>query len=85
MSKPIALGNGNLLICLDNFGRVKDFYYHYAGLENHVGEEMVHKIGIWVDNRLSWLDEPTWHIDVGSESETMASNIVAKNSSLGSS
>ena len=49
MPKSATLGNGNLLICLDKLGRVKDFYFHYAGLENHVGENMVHKIGVWVD------------------------------------
>jgi len=83
MSKLVNLGNGRMLIGLDKFGQVKDFYFHYAGLENHVGENLVHKIGIFVDGAISWLDDGSWDIQVGTENDTMASSIRAVNSGFG--
>lgn len=83
MSKLVNLGNGRVLICLDKFGQVKDFYFHYAGLENHVGEKLVHKIGVFVEDNFSWLDDGLWNIEVGTEKDTMASSIKAQNSNLG--
>jgi len=37
MPKSAVLGNGSTLICFDRNGLVKDVYFHYPGLENHVG------------------------------------------------
>ena len=83
MSKPINLGNGCVLIGLDGFGQVKDFYYHYAGLENHVSERLVHKIGVWVEGKYSWIDDGRWNLSVDCEKDTMASLIMADNPDLG--
>jgi glucoamylase len=83
MAKSAVLGNGKLLIGLDKFGQVKDAYYHYAGLENHVSENLVHKIGVWARGHLCWLDEATWKVKVGTEKDTMATAIVAESSDLG--
>lgn len=83
MPKSITLGNGSLLIGLDKFGEVKDLYYHYPGLENHVSEHLTHKIGVYVDATFSWIDSGNWNIVVSAQKDTMASDIVAKNESLG--
>ena len=83
MPKAINLGNGTVLIGLDYFGQVKDLYYHYPGLENHVSEHLTHKIGVYVDDRFFWIDDAGWSVKVFSESDTMASDISAKNESLG--
>ena len=83
MPKSITLGNGSLLVGLDKFGEVKDFYYHYPGLENHVSEHLTHKIGVFVDETFSWIDSGTWNILVSAQKETMASDISVKNDSLG--
>ena len=83
MPKLVNLGNGRVLVCLDKNGLVKDFYFHYAGLENHVGENLVHKIGVFVEGNFSWLDDGSWEIKVGTEKDTMASKINAVNSHLG--
>jgi len=81
--KSVNLGNGKILIGLDNFGQVKDFYYHYPGLENHVSEHLVHKIGIFVEDRFSWLDDGSWEIIIDCQKGTMASDIKAVNNALG--
>ncbi|KKQ97434.1 MAG: hypothetical protein UT24_C0008G0056 [Candidatus Woesebacteria bacterium GW2011_GWB1_39_12] len=83
MPKAINLGNGTVLVGLDAFGQIKDLYFHYPGLENHVGEYLTHKIGIYVDNKFSWFDDGGWNIEVRSQKGTMASDIVAKNESFG--
>jgi glucoamylase len=83
MPKSINLGNGSVLIGLDKFGQVKDLYYSYPGLENHVSEGLSHKIGFFVDGLFSWLDSGEWNIVVSSKSGTMASSIDATNNRLG--
>ncbi len=83
MPKSINLGNGQVLIGLDHFGQVKDLYFHYPGLENHVGENLTHKIGVYVDNHFAWIDDGQFSVIVKSIPESMASSIVAKSESLG--
>lgn len=67
MPKSLAFGNGTTLICTDRFGRVRDLYYPYVGLENHVGGGLLHRIGVFVDGSFSWLDDGSWTIDVRSD------------------
>ncbi len=83
MSKSINLGNGTTLVGLDKFGQIKDFYFDYAGLENHVSEHLTHKIGVWVEDKFTWLDDSSWEIQVSCQKDTLASDIKAKNSDLG--
>jgi oligosaccharide amylase len=83
VAKSVNLGNGRVLIGLDKFGRVKDFYFHYPGLENHISEHLVHKIGIFVEDKFSWISERGWEIEIGCHEVTMASDIKAKNDELG--
>jgi GH15 family glucan-1,4-alpha-glucosidase len=83
MPKLVNLGNGRVLIGLDYLGRVKDFYYHYAGLENHVSEHLVHKIGCFVEDKFSWIDDGSWSSDIDCRKETMASDIKLTNRDLG--
>lgn len=82
MARYINLSNGNLLIGLDAFGQVRDLYYPYVGLENHVDGHYVHKIGVWVDNRFSWIDDSSWQIKINYVPDTMASDIEAVNTNL---
>lgn len=83
MPKSINFGNGKTLIGLDKWGQVKDLYYHYPGLQNHVSEEFTHKIGIFVDNKFSWIDDGNWTSKVGSLAGTMASDITLRSEKFG--
>ena len=56
MPKSLAFGNGNVLVCTDAYGRVRDVYFPFVGLENHIGGAYAHKIGVWVE-QFSWLDD----------------------------
>lgn len=78
MSRSIVLSNGSLGVALDSHGQVRDIYYPYIGLEDHVRGHYTHRVGVWVEGRLSWLsDDPAWKITVSSETEALASAIVA--------
>ena len=83
MTRPIVLGNGNILACLDNNAQIRDFYYPHIGQEDHVGGNK-HRIGIWVNGRFSWLENRNeWEILIRYKPETMVSEITAINRDLG--
>ncbi len=67
MAKSLSFGNGSMLICIDAYARVRDIYFPYVGLENHAGGSNAHRIGIWVENNFSWLDDGSWVIEVRSD------------------
>ncbi|HVS79432.1 MAG TPA: glycoside hydrolase family 15 protein [Candidatus Paceibacterota bacterium] len=72
-----------MLVCLDEFAQVRDFYYPYVGQEDHLGRDLVHRVGVWVDGKISWLSDGTWNISVKYANETMASDITCSNDGLG--
>ncbi|MGI5828069.1 MAG: glycoside hydrolase family 15 protein [Patescibacteria group bacterium] len=57
--RALILSNGNILVNLDEYGQVRDFYFPYIGLENHVLGH-IHRLGIWIDNQFSWLSSDDW-------------------------
>ena len=81
MPRALTLGNGQMLVCLDKFGFVRDFYYPYVGLENHVAGNR-HRIGISVNGTFSWLDDGSWDITLGYKPESMVGYLVCKNEGL---
>jgi len=83
MSKSLVLGNGSMLLCYDDRAQVRDLYYPYVGLENHVGRGTMHRIGVFADGRMAWLADPSWVIEINYEKETLAGDIIAHNQSLG--
>ncbi len=62
MHKSFILGNGSVSVGLDQFGQVYDLCFPFVGLENHTSGRFVHKIGVWVDEKFSWLDDGSWDI-----------------------
>src|SRR3989338_7600742 len=84
MSKALTLGNGNILINIDHHARVRDFYYPYVGLENHVGGHNVHQLGVFTDGKMSWLaDDQSWQIKVDVEADSFVGQTEAINQRLG--
>src|SRR5271157_929603 len=57
--RPLIYGNGTLLVCVDERGLVRDFYYPYAGMENHGG---CIRLGLFdIDKKkFGWLDK--WNV-----------------------
>lgn len=81
MPRALTLGNGTMLVCLDKFGFVRDLYYPYVGLENHVSGHK-HRIGVMVNQQFSWIDDGSWKINIGYKPETMVGYLVCKSEKL---
>jgi len=82
MARSLVLGNGTLTVTYDEHARVRDFYYPYVGLENHLGATDVHLIGVWVDGVFSWVSADHWSIHIDYDYETLVSNIEVINHEL---
>ena len=67
MARSLSFGNGSMLVCIDQFAQVRDLYFPYVGLENHIGGHYVHKIGVWVENQFSWVSDGSWVIKIDSD------------------
>lgn len=84
MAKSLVFGNGRLHVGLDEYGLVHDIYFPYIGLENHISPHGTgHKVGIFADGRISWLDEPGWDIRSRYHDGTMIGETIATNEALG--
>ncbi len=82
--RPVMLSNGSLVVGLDNYGLVHDFYYPNVGLDNLTNaRSMRHKVGVWVNGQFSWLDDGSWAIKVNFREDALVSDISAENSTLG--
>lgn len=81
MTRNLILGNGNMLVCLDKNARIRDFYYPHVGEENHVSSK-VHRIGVWVEGKFSWISSTDWDLSIKYKKETLVSEIWAYNDEL---
>lgn len=83
MGRPVMLGNGSLTVGINEQGLVHDFYYPYVGLENLTTSRSVHhKIGVWVENAFSWVDDGSWDVSVNFEDEALVSVIRMQHKTL---
>ncbi len=82
MAKHITLGNGELLIGFDRFGRVQDLHFPYVGRENHVALHHIHHIGVWSEGMFYWFDHPSWDISIKCSEDDFAGEITAVNNAL---
>ncbi|MCA9360204.1 glycoside hydrolase family 15 protein, partial [Candidatus Kaiserbacteria bacterium] len=86
MARSVTVGNGKLLVGLDVKGQVRDLYFPYVGEANHVSGasgNYVHRIGVFVDGRISWLDDDGWKITSGLDEGTCVGSMFAENLELG--
>ena len=89
MARPIVLSNGELHVGLNGYGTVHDFYYPYVGFENHsAGGNLRHRIGVWVDDSISWIDNPNnnqndWVFTFRYPHSALIGHIIAKNEKQG--
>jgi len=82
MSRVVTIGNGNLLVGIDNRAQVRDFYFPYVGHANHISGasgSYTHRVGVWVDGVMRWLSHDSWDIHTTSEQDGAVQNFVATN------
>ncbi len=82
MPKALVLSNGNLLIGFDRYAQVRDLYFPYVGLENHTGGHYRHRLGVFVDNQFTWLEDPSWHVDINYLPDSLTGRTLAVNDRL---
>ena len=83
MSRPVVLSNNQLFVGLDNYGLVNDFYYPFVGQDNLTNARSVqHKIGVFVDNNFSWINDGDWKIKLGYIENSLVSSISMTNERL---
>lgn len=84
MAKLLVFGNGRLHIGLDEHGLVHDVYYPFIGLNSQMAPHgFAHKVGIFEDGRISWLDDDGWKLTASYHKKAMIGHTVATNESLG--
>lgn len=83
MPRSVTLGNGEILVGLDNRAQVRDFYFPYVGLENHISGKYRHRVGVWCDGAVYWFDDDSWHISSEICSETFRGKTIARNDRIG--
>ncbi len=83
MPRSVTLGNGHILVGLDARAQVRDFYFPYVGLENHLGVSHMHRVGVYADGELRWFTDPSWDIRIDCDQHTAAGKVIAKNEYLG--
>ncbi|MFB6245147.1 MAG: glycoside hydrolase family 15 protein [Candidatus Nanohaloarchaea archaeon] len=79
MVRHLALGNGSLLVNLDDSLRVRDLYFPYAGQENHVRGK-AHRIGVMAEG-FSWIED--WDTEPEYRQDTILGDSKAVNSMEG--
>lgn len=81
MPRNLPLGNGNLLVAFDKHYQIRDLYWPHVGQKNHaLGHSF--RLGVWANDQLRWLDDPSWQRHLAYRSETMVSEVNLKNSQL---
>lgn len=84
MARPIVLSNGRLHVGINVYGEVHDFYYPYVGQENHAASKNLrHRIGVFIDGRISWLDGGDWQFEFKYHQDSLVGSIKATNNSIG--
>lgn len=83
MPRALVLGNGNLLATFDQHLLLRDFYFPHVGLEDHTLDGTAHRVGVFVENAFSWLDDGNWQMTPDYASETMVGDSLATNTRLG--
>ncbi len=82
MPRDLVVGNGNLLICLDNTLHLRDLYYPHVGELNHILGHY-HRLGLWIEGQFSWLSYSDWTITPGYRQDSLVTESTAVNKLLG--
>ena len=74
MPRELCFGNGDLMVALDADLAIRDLYFPFVGMENHVGGHRC-RLGIWSDGRFAWVDE-TWDRAIAYRPDSLVSEVV---------
>ncbi|MFC1648014.1 glycoside hydrolase family 15 protein [Nanoarchaeota archaeon] len=81
MPREIVLGNQCLLVNIDKWLQVRDFFYPHVGEENHV-QGHAHKLGVFTDGHMSWVNDQPWERNIDYDKNTLVSHATAVNNNM---
>lgn len=82
MPRPLVLGNGTVLACLDDQLVLRDLYYPHVGQLNHIKGRR-NQLGIWTGGEYTWLGDPGWRRRPGYKPGTLVARSTAVHPGLG--
>jgi GH15 family glucan-1,4-alpha-glucosidase len=82
MNRALLFANGELAVGLDSDGLVNQLYFPHIGSELHT-RGLKHRIGVWVDGELSWLDSDSWSHKLRYPYSAAIGHTVSSNERLG--
>lgn len=82
MPKAYTTGNGNLLAGFDEHARLRDLYFPHVGQENHVGDDLIHRLAVRVDGETHFISDD-FSVQTACSPDTLAGTAVAENEDLG--
>lgn len=59
MPRPLVFGNGELLVCQDGTGTIRDLHWPLYAHLNHLNGHPV-RLGVWTVNGFAWLHDDGW-------------------------
>ncbi len=80
MPRELCIGNGNLQVNLDNDMNIRDLYFPFVGMENHVSGHFC-RFGVWVDEKFSWISS-SWNKKIRYKEDSLVTDVSLKNSDL---
>ncbi len=82
MPRELVLGNGQMLVTFDAGFAMRDLYYPYVGLWNHIGGHRC-AMGVWSEGQFSWVGEAGWQGELDYLGETLVSSVRLRHEGMG--
>lgn len=83
MARNLIIGNNSMLISFDGHGQVRDLYFPYVGLENHIAPHSLHRIGVYAAGSIAWFTDPSWEIEHTCSDNALIGKVLAVNKNIG--
>jgi len=80
MPRELCVGNGNLLVNFDSDLSIRDMYFPFVGMENHVSGHFC-RFGVWVDGSFSWIDG-SWSKRLSYKEDSLVTDVSVKKPAL---
>lgn len=82
MPRPLVLGNGRMLVCLDDRLVIRDLYFPRVGQVNHIAGERT-GLGVFAGGQFAWLSDQTWERQIRYLPDTLVTDVHAVHPHLG--
>jgi GH15 family glucan-1,4-alpha-glucosidase len=82
MPRDLVLGNGQMFVTFDAGLAMRDLYYPYVGLWNHIGGHRS-AMGVWTEGQFSWVGDAGWRCELGYQGETLVTRVRLHHEGLG--